>query len=40
MVVILELDVGGVLSTAHTADAVLELDGEPLEDAPMSILVS
>lgn len=35
-----ELDVGGVLSIAHTADAVLELDCEQLEDAPLSMLVS
>jgi hypothetical protein len=39
-VAILELDVGGVLSTARTADGVLDLDSEQLEDAPKSILVS
>jgi len=40
MVVIPELDVDGVGSTAHIADGGKELDGEQLEDAPSSILAS
>lgn len=39
MVAILGLGSGDVASIARTADVVLELDGEQLEDALISILV-